>query len=275
MSSAVGRNGVRPSFYVSLRKARDFGGKAQEIGVADGIADGHAQASGAAERPTADGSRARRSRRPSTRTAARSPPRSHPTMIGTIGDSPPARHAVRRASARLSSDDLRCTSRRRSGSRSTRSSPALERRAQHRQRRRRENERARTIHHHVAQRARSGHPGAARAERLPSRVNRGDNAIAQSKLFDAPGSARAVHPGRMRFVDDHDGAGAIGDVADLAKRRQVAVHAEHALGDDDRAALARLSKRRLERIQILMRIDDRRRLRQPDAVDQARVVALV
>ena len=89
-----------------------------------------------------------------------------PTMIGHDHRLAAGRTPHPRARA-ATSDDLRCTSLRRSGSLLNEIEPGAERRPEHRQRRRRENERARAIHQHIAQRARSRHPRAA-AIRAPS-----------------------------------------------------------------------------------------------------------
>lgn len=45
-------------------------------------------------------------------------------------------------------------------------------------------------------------------------------------------SGCAEKPRRMAFVDKHQRIVAIGQVTDLGQRRHVAVHREHAIGDD-------------------------------------------
>src|SRR5689334_19509884 len=73
---------------------------------------------------------------------------------------------------------------------------------EHGNRRRRKNERARPVDHHVSERARSGNPRAARTERLAAGVDRCGHTIAQSQLFHATGTTFAVKSRGMCLVDD-------------------------------------------------------------------------
>ncbi len=79
----------------------------------------------------------------------------------------------------------------------------------------------------------------------------------------------------MRLVHDDRRAAAFSDRAQFFKWRAVAIHAEDALGHHDRASTAGSAERLLERTQILVPEHARRRFRQPDAVDEARVIPLV
>ena len=79
----------------------------------------------------------------------------------------------------------------------------------------------------------------------------------------------------MRLIDNQHGTMTFRNACHFTKRRHVAVHAEHAFRDDDRPPVARTLQRCFERIQILMRINNGPRFCQPDAIDEARVIALV
>ncbi len=170
-----------------------------------------------------------------------------PTMIGTIIDSPPHLTSAS-ASVRLSSEDLRCTSRRRSGSRSTRSSPAPSAAARTGSGAvEKMNARARlTITSRSARDPATHAPPdpsafppvcivAATRSRSPSSSTRPDPrapympvACASSTITTAPfRSAIAAH---------------------VTERRQIAIHAEHAFGDHHSASRSRSRERRLERL---------------------------
>ena len=81
----------------------------------------------------------------------------------------------------------------------------------------------------------------------------------------------------MRIVHHHDAAGLFGDLAERRQRAEVAVHAEHAVGDEQ-LALARgqvLEQSRRAASTSLCGKDLDRRAAQPAAVDDAGVVQLV
>ena len=67
----------------------------------------------------------------------------------------------------------------------------------------------------------------------PSRPGLGDRAAA----------ARAERAERVRLVDEHAHVVAVGELDDLRQRRDVAVHAEHAVGGDQRRAAVALAQR--------------------------------
>ena len=87
----------------------------------------------------------------------------------------------------------------------------------------------------------------------------------------------------MRVVDHDRRLVAIRDVADAGQRRDVAVHREDAVRDDEdravrpvrAAAGARVAQHLLEAVDVAMRKDGPRRLGQANAVDDRRVIELV
>ena len=87
-------------------------------------------------------------------------------------------------------------------------------------------------------------------------------------------AAGAPHePGGVRVVDEHHGAVAVGDGADLVEPGQVAVHGEDAIGDHQPdPGVGRLAELRLEIRQVGVRVAVPARLGEPDAVDDRGVV---
>ena len=59
------------------------------------------------------------------------------------------------------------------------------------------------------------------------------------------------------------------------ERREVAVHREHGVGDDDRLAAAGTAQPARERVEVGVRVDDRLRAREAAAVDDRGVVERV
>ncbi len=177
--------------------------------------------------------------------------------MGTMGDSPPARHSAARAAPAEAPPTF-------GGPRDAAPVPLNdvetrpERSAKHGQRRGGKDERARPIHHHVAQRAEI-RPPTHRPHPTPCLPCGSWPAPAHAAPSSStrPDAACAIQPGRMRFVDNQQRAKTLGDLRDITKRRQVSIHAEHAFGHDDRAPLSRLLQRRFQSVQILVRIDDR------------------
>ncbi len=83
------------------------------------------------------------------------------------------------------------------------------------------------------------------ADRLGQRAHLDvDPAVEVEMVHGAP--AVATEDARRMGVVDHDrGRVPVGDIADVAQRRDVAVHAEDAVGDDqDRAVAPRPARRR-------------------------------
>ena len=80
----------------------------------------------------------------------------------------------------------------------------------------------------------------------------------------------------MRLVEHEQRAVARAHLGELVDRRDVAVHREHRLGDDD--ARARRVDAREELVDVrgvAVAVDRERRAREPAAVDDRRVVELV
>ena len=109
------------------------------------------------------------------------------------------------------------------------------------------------------------------------------NVVADAGCFDQPAAARAVDADGVRFVHDERRARGSAERRVLGERRDVAVHAEERFDDDeavptldDVSAVDRCLREQLcQPPDIVVRKHDARRRRQPDAVDQAGVVALV
>ena len=121
------------------------------------------------------------------------------------------------------------------------------------------------------------------ADRLGQRADLDVDAAVQVEVVDRAAAVPAQHAGGVRVVDHDRRLVAIGHVADAGQRRDVAVHREDAVGDDqDRpvravgaAVGARLAQHLLEAVDVAMREDGARRLRQAHAVDDRGVVELV
>ena len=81
----------------------------------------------------------------------------------------------------------------------------------------------------------------------------------------------------MRVVDHHDRPAPRGDLDELGQGRDVAVHREHAVGDQELTAAGPcgLGQRHVRRADVLVREDLDLRAREPRAVDDRRVVQLI
>jgi hypothetical protein len=81
---------------------------------------------------------------------------------------------------------------------------------------------------------------------------------------------------RVGVIDHDQRVVGLGEVADAGQRSEVAVHREHAVGRDDPAPSARCGLELYgEVVEVAVPVAVTRRLRQPYAVDDARVVELV
>ena len=95
------------------------------------------------------------------------------------------------------------------------------------------------------------------------------------------GGAPAIgteHAGRVRVIHHHRRAVMLRAFDKLGKRRDVAVHAEHAVGDQQDAPVslaACLAERTFRIVGIGVLVEDPISLGQPDAIDDARVIELV
>ena len=87
-----------------------------------------------------------------------------------------------------------------------------------------------------------------------------------------PGPERAQ---RVRLVDQDPRVVAVGELDDLRQRRDVAVHAEHAVGGDQRRAAVALAQRPREVLGVGVAIGDDLRAREAAAVDDRAVAELV
>ena len=115
------------------------------------------------------------------------------------------------------------------------------------------------------------------ADRLRERPDLDVDAPVQPEVIHRAGATRAEHAGGVRVVDHHDGVAPLGDVHEVGERRDVGVHREDAVRDQELAA-ARLRRFRQEPlgiggIPVLEHLD--LRFRQTGSVDDRRVVQTV
>ena len=75
-------------------------------------------------------------------------------------------------------------------------------------------------------------------------------------LGDGAAAAGAERAGAVRLVDDHAGVVAAGELDDLGQRGDVAVHREHAVGDDQRAAPLGLAQAPREVVDVAVLVDE-------------------
>ena len=118
----------------------------------------------------------------------------------------------------------------------------------------------------------------AAAERLAERAGDDLDALARAGQRRRAAAALAEMPVRMAIVDHDEGAVALGEVADLAELRDVAVHREDAVGGDEleaRAVGLRLLQLRFEIVHVGIGEAVAFRLAEPDAVDDRGVVERV
>ena len=107
----------------------------------------------------------------------------------------------------------------------------------------------------------------------------------QTEVVDAPSTVAAQHARGVGVIDEDGRADRLGRLDDGRQGRDVAVHREHAVGDDEdqpirlagalATVLDRLVQDRLERLDVGVREDLARRLRQAHAVDDRGVVESV
>ncbi len=92
------------------------------------------------------------------------------------------------------------------------------------------------------------------------------------------GGATAVgaeHAGRVRLVDHQHRAAPFTHVDEVRQRGEIAVHAEHGIGDDERPALAFAGEEVVELGGVFVRVDAEGRAREAASVEDARVVQAV
>ena len=109
---------------------------------------------------------------------------------------------------------------------------------------RREEKRPGAVVEELDQRARAGDVAAQRADRFRQRPDLDVDAAVHPEMVDGAAAMAAEHAARMRVVDHHDAAELVGQVAQLGKGAEVAVHAEDAVGDDERPRARAAAPRR-------------------------------
>ncbi len=96
------------------------------------------------------------------------------------------------------------------------------------------------------------------------------------EVIDGAAAVFAKHTARMRIVDHHDRAVFLGERGQLGDASEIAVHREHAVGDQDLLLIGgQLLHDLAGRVDVLVREHFDRRLAQPAAVDDAGVIELV
>ena len=140
----------------------------------------------------------------------------------------------------------------------------------------REEERPRAVLEHRPQGLRSGDVATEHADRLRERADLDVHPAVEVEMVDAAPAVPPEHPGRVGVIDVDDRVVLLGQLDDLRQLGDVAVHAEHAIGDDEdgpvRIGFADLPQGLAQGVHIGVREDLAARLRQADAVDDARVI---
>jgi hypothetical protein len=141
--------------------------------------------------------------------------------------------------------------------------------------RRREDERARRVDEVAGHCAVAGHERAVGAERLPERADDHVDLVLEARLGDSAAPAGTDGSGPVSLVDHHAQPVARRKLDDPLERRHVAVHREHAVGDDQRPTALRLLDAPLEMVEIAVVVDEHVGAREPAAVDDRGVVELI
>ena len=151
-----------------------------------------------------------------------------------------------------------------------------ERGADRRRRRRgRVDERPGGVDEQLDQLGRGAGVGAVAAERLAERADDHVDLAGEPGGGDRPASAGPERAGAVRLVDHQQAVVAAGELDELAQRRDVAVHREDAVGDDQPRVGAGLAQAPLEVLDVAVAVDEGPRAGEPAAVDDAGVVELV
>ena len=116
---------------------------------------------------------------------------------------------------------------------------------------------------------------AAGGQRLRERAHPQVDAILDAQQLGGAGAARPEHAGAVRLVDHQPRAVALAQLADLAQRRDVALHREDAVDDDQHAAAvaARALQGLLQFVQAVVPEGAQLRAREHAAVEDRGVVA--
>ncbi len=113
-----------------------------------------------------------------------------------------------------------------------------------------------------------GDEGAAHAGRLAQRAHVDEALAAQAEMRQRAAPALAEHAEAMGVVHDEPGVVTLGQRQQLGQRRDVAIHAEHRIGDDELDVGLAVRQQGLEPIDPAMRVASHLRRRQQAAVDQ-------
>ena len=142
--------------------------------------------------------------------------------------------------------------------------------------RRGEEKRARAVIEKIDQRSCTGDVAPEDADGFRQRADLNIHAAVHAEVIDGAASVCAEHAARMRVVHHHDASELFGERAQCGQRTEVAVHAEHAVGDEQRPLAGRQRLQDLARgVDVLVREHLDRRAAQARTVDDARVVQLV
>ena len=109
------------------------------------------------------------------------------------------------------------------------------RRGHRRRMRGREQKRPRAVIEELDEGLGAGDVAAERADRLRQRADLNVDAAVAAEVIDGAAALAPKHAARMRVVHHHDRAELLGDGAELGQRAEVAVHREHAVGDQQLA----------------------------------------
>ena len=94
-------------------------------------------------------------------------------------------------------------------------------------------------------------------------------------MGECPAALRPEHAEAVRVIHQQQCVVTLGEVEQRGQRGDVAVHAEHAVGDDHPLPCSGLCERTFQKGGVAVRIAHRLRTGQPHAVDQRGVVELV
>ena len=126
------------------------------------------------------------------------------------------------------------------------------------------------------ERPRPGDVASERADGFRQRPDLNIDAAVQSEVVDRSAAFSAEHAARMRIVHHHDAAELVGQIAESRQCAEIAVHAEDAVGDQQRALSARqLFENAACRVDVAVRKHLDGRATETRAVDDAGVIELV
>ena len=91
--------------------------------------------------------------------------------------------------------------------------------------------RTRAVVQEVDERARPGDVAAERADRLRQRADLDVDPAMHAEMVDRAAAVATEDAARMRIIDHHDASEFLGKRAQIRQRAEVAVHAEHAVGN--------------------------------------------